>query len=344
MPNDLRHSIAIAHFSCLAKALRVSAAAILLISSQPAAAQPDPVLFELGKQRYKVGDLPPKLRDLLVKLDVAQYRERRDLYEQLAFDAYLRVESKRTGQKRSDIAKELLKFPAPSEADAQEFYDTNRARIVEDFEAVKERIIESLRVGRLRKQKSAAVAGLEKSGQLKLSLNRPQPAPIDIDIAGRPSLGPVDAPFTIVEFADFSCPLCKRASAVMRRILNKFPDRVRWVFMDFPVGKQGAAVGIHEAGHCLQKQNLFWAYHDEVFDRMEKLNTNDGPILAKELGANMTAFDSCYASRSPKFKVKRALKRGRELGVSRTPTVYVNGRVFAAHNLEESLTALIEKQ
>ena len=308
------------------------------------AVPPDPVLFELRGTPYRIGDLRPKMRELLYRLESEHYRQRLELFNQLIFDALLESESQRTGRSRAELANELLETEAPSEKDARAFYEDNKHRIPEDYEVVRDRIMSSLRSKRLSDKKDAVVEKLRRTGLLHVELTEPPPPPVDIPVEGFPALGPADAPFTIVEFADFACPLCQRAARVMHNIRRDFPDQVRWIFMDFPVSRRGTAARIHQAGHCLQRQGLFWVYHDQVFERLDELTEDGGPSLAREVGADMAAFDQCYASSEPRWAVERSMRVARKLGVTRTPSLFINGRPFASSRLEADLRQLISGQ
>jgi len=59
---------------------------------------------------------------------------------------------------------------------------------------------------------------------------------IEVDPAGDPSLGPADAPITIVEFSDFNCPHCQRwHREVSQELLSAYPDQIQFVYKDFPI-------------------------------------------------------------------------------------------------------------
>lgn len=320
------------------------AALYVSVWSSPVEAQTDPVLFELQDKSYRIGDLPVKLRKLLAQQEARHYRERRDLFDQLVFDALLASQSRESGRSRADLSRELLAISQPTEEDAKKFYEANKARITQDFAAVKERIMQSLRIDRINEKKRSIVAKLQNGELLKLSFSAPLPPPIDIPVAGYPQLGPADAPFKVVEFADFSCPLCKQASEVMHNLHRDFPTQLQWTFLHFPVGKKGVAAKIHEGGHCLIEQDLFWPYHDLIFARMTTVGSADAPKIAREVGADMERFEQCYSGRAGKWAVKRSLQLGRKLGVTRTPTLFLNGRPFGSTRLEHDLRQLIEGQ
>jgi len=315
----------------------------LLAALHTSAAGPvDPILFELEGRSYRMVDVPPKLRNFLARQQTQHYRERRELYDELIFDAFLEHEAKRTGMSRSALAKEYLAVPKPSDDDARTFYEANKGRIAQDFAAVKEGIAKALMTERIAEKKRAIVATLERTERVKLPFAQPLPPPVELVVDDFPSIGPADASITVVEFADFSCPLCQKASKVMYELLANHPAEVRWVFVHYPIGKKGIARRIHAGGQCLVEQELFWAYHNLVFKRIVEINSQDAPEIAAEVGADMERFNACYAGKTSDWAIKRGLELGRKHRVTRTPTLFVNGRPFASKRLREDLKALVE--
>lgn len=93
------------------------------------------------------------------------------------------------------------------------------------------------------------------------------PKPVKIDIKeGDLIEGPAEAKVTLVEFSDFQCPFCIRASATVKQVMDTYKNDVRLVFKNLPL------VQIHpfaqkaaEASLCAAEQGKFWEYHDQLF-------------------------------------------------------------------------------
>ncbi|HEY6464883.1 MAG TPA: DsbA family protein [Candidatus Acidoferrales bacterium] len=153
-----------------------------------------------------------------------------------------------------------------------------------------------------------------------------------LNIAGNPSTGPENAPVTLVEFADFECPHCREFSQNFEAIRQKFPQ-VRLVYKDFPLvdlhpWAETAAV----AARCayMQSPAAFWKMHDAIFKNQDNI-TPDNVYdelnnLAKDQGLGADAFKSCLSSPEAAKAVEANRADGITLGISSTPTVYVNGR------------------
>jgi len=154
-----------------------------------------------------------------------------------------------------------------------------------------------------------------------------------LNIAGNPSIGPDNAPVTLVEFADFECPHCKEFTDDFEAIRAKYPTQVRLVYKDFPL------VNIHPwaetaavAGRCayLHSPAAFWKIHDAIFKNQDNITPDNAwdelNGFAKDEGLDADAFKSCLSSPEAAKAVEANRADAIVLGVSSTPTVYVNGR------------------
>ncbi|MGH9388863.1 MAG: DsbA family protein [Vicinamibacteria bacterium] len=151
------------------------------------------------------------------------------------------------------------------------------------------------------------------------------------------ALGPADAPVTVVEFSDFECPFCRIGAQTAREVLAKHPEDVRLVFKNFPIDTAchdelqqqlhpfacRAAVLARCAGRS--KAELFWQTHDALFQATE-LSADVLERIPVELSIGKRDLESCMTSPAPLLKVKQDIALARKLGVTGTPTFFVNGR------------------
>jgi NhaA family Na+:H+ antiporter len=78
--------------------------------------------------------------------------------------------------------------------------------------------------------------------------------------------GPVDAPLTLVEYGDFECPFCGRATGVIEDLRARFGDRLRYVFRHTPLSDvHPHAMLAAEAAEAAAVQGRFWEMHDRLF-------------------------------------------------------------------------------
>jgi len=165
-----------------------------------------------------------------------------------------------------------------------------------------------------------------------------------IDTKDSPSLGPANAPVTLVEFSDFECPVCRSLHDVLRGLLPNYPQ-VRVVFKDFPLEQihpwaRTAAI----AGRCAYQQNpaAFWKMYDFIYDGQDLISAENAwgkmADFASQSGLNADAFKACMASPEAVAAVEANRNNGIRLEVSSTPTMFVNGRRIVGpdpHTLEQ---------
>lgn len=149
---------------------------------------------------------------------------------------------------------------------------------------------------------------------------------------GNPSVGPDNAPVTLVEFADFQCPHCAEFHDAFASIQRQFPN-VKLVYKDFPLDEihpwaQTAAIGARCA--YIQSPAAFWKMHDTIFKSQDDITPDNAweklNGFAKDEGLDADAFKACMASPEAAKAVDANHSDGVTLGVNSTPTVYVNGR------------------
>jgi protein-disulfide isomerase len=186
---------------------------------------------------------------------------------------------------------------------------------------------------------------------------QPTPAPIvyDIETKGFPSLGPADAPITIVEFSDYQCPYCyKFYRETYKNLLNAYPGKIRFVYRNFPLSFHQNAFTAAEAALCAGDQRKYSEYHDVLFDNNATLNNQNGTVLgqveynkmAEGLNLDVTAFEKCVTSRKYKTFIEKDMQYSSTLppafedgqmvsAVGGTPTFFVNGhRLGGAYPFE----------
>lgn len=149
----------------------------------------------------------------------------------------------------------------------------------------------------------------------------------DVPVDDDPAIGPENAKITIVEFSDFECPYCtKWHDEVWPRIQETYPEDVRLVYRDFPLYTiHGNAIFAAEAANCAGEQDAYWEYHDKLFSEQYGLGDEAYKKYADELELDRKAFDECLTSRRYKEEVQADYDYAANLGVSSTPTFFING-------------------
>lgn len=166
-----------------------------------------------------------------------------------------------------------------------------------------------------------------------------------ISLEGAPSIGPSDALVTIVSFSDFQCSFCRTAQPIIRDVLTKQRQQVRFVFKHFPLQQHSNAFVAAKASWCADRQDQFWKFHDRAFQEGRRLDASDLQAIGDELGLDTIKLNSCIASREANDAVQKDYGEGIEAGVSGTPTLFVNNvRIASVAELEATIRAQLDRQ
>jgi protein-disulfide isomerase len=176
---------------------------------------------------------------------------------------------------------------------------------------------------------------------------REQAAVIEEAAAGMPSLGPPDAPVTLVEFSDFQCPYCARVQPMVKTLREQYPEQLRVVFLHFPLSSHEWARPAAIAAQCAarQSENAFWTLHDYYFTNQDALTPANvvqqsktalsGSSIDTEQWEACASGTSVEAYREASQQVTRTLEAGKEAGVTGTPSFYINGeKVEGARSID----------
>lgn len=139
------------------------------------------------------------------------------------------------------------------------------------------------------------------------------------------AFGPPTARVQLVEFTDFECAACGRMAHLVEQLQQKYADRVRFTFRQFPLSKHPNAHLAAEASLIANQQGKFWPMHDRLFDHQTELDAAGLKTQAKAAGLDLAAFDKALTARDFGSAVDDDIKLGESVGVERTPAVYVNG-------------------
>jgi protein-disulfide isomerase len=147
----------------------------------------------------------------------------------------------------------------------------------------------------------------------------------DIDTGKSVPQGDPNAQVTVIEYSDFQCPYCKRAGHYGHDMVAKFPGKVKHYFKHIPLRMHPRAEPAARAATAAKKQGKFWEMHDILFENNRNLSDEDISGYAREIGLNVTQFETDYNSPEIAAEVKEDVDLAKKLGVRSTPTFFVNG-------------------
>ncbi|MEK7611279.1 MAG: thioredoxin domain-containing protein [Patescibacteria group bacterium] len=159
-------------------------------------------------------------------------------------------------------------------------------------------------------------------------------AKVEIPLGDSPFLGEATASVTVTEFMDFQCPACSAYFAnVFPQVKAEYIDKgvIKYVAKNFPLRNiHPNAQPASEAAMCANDQKSFPKYHDTLFMKQTDWASMSDPTetfvgYATQLGLNGATFRSCLTGAKAKEQVEKDVQLGIGIGVSGTPTVFVNG-------------------
>jgi protein-disulfide isomerase len=181
------------------------------------------------------------------------------------------------------------------------------------------------------------------------SLDMTHGQPFELTMAVSPAdhaMGPPHAPVTVVEYGDFECPNCKQAAPVVKLLLNRFRERMRFVYRHFPLEEvHPHALNAAEASECAAAQGKFWPMHDLLFNNQPHLKLNQLSSYAERLQLDMAHYTVDMKDHNYLQRIREHEQSGRDSGVRNTPTFFVNRRIhdvsFGAQRLFEAVEAVL---
>lgn len=172
-----------------------------------------------------------------------------------------------------------------------------------------------------------------------------------IDVAGRPTRGNANAKVVVVNYDDFECPFCSRMhQTLFPQMLKEYGDRVLFIYKDFPL-KEIHPWATHAAvdANCLaaQSNDAYWSFADYIHGNQREVNSQKGPAAEFEAldritllqgqtsSLDMAKLQACVKAQDD-HAVKASANEADSLGLSATPTMYVNGeKVDGALSVQE---------
>jgi protein-disulfide isomerase len=161
-----------------------------------------------------------------------------------------------------------------------------------------------------------------------------------------PFLGPEDAPVTMVVFSDFNCGFCRRFhNETLPLLLQMYPNELRYVYRDFPIvggGQVGASAA--QAAYCAGEQDAYWEYNEALYSGGYSLNQDGFARAAEDLGLDEAALLQCWDSERYVDEIIEDRTAGSSMGVSATPTFFINGILVVGAQELNVFTQIIDDQ
>ena len=282
---------------------------------------PTAVVAKVSGRNLTMADLQQKEGGKLLQAEYQYYLNERKALEELIDNRLLGDEAQRLNISLDQLLNtEVYKgVKDPTEDQLEVYYEGLDTQ--EPYAAVRADVLEHLRELRRTKARAAYVENLRKQANINVML---MPPFADINVAKAYTKGSQDAPVVFVEFADYECPYCQKVNSQIQQLKKDYGDKLAIVYKDFPLPMHHGSEKAAEAARCAGEQGKFWEYHDVLF-YSKQIDVDALKEHARVLKLDGDAFDTCLDSGRETNAVKQDLEEAKGLGLTGTPSFFVNG-------------------
>jgi protein-disulfide isomerase len=302
------------------------------------------VLATVGSMKITEAQVDEKARPQLSAIQSQVYQAKKRALDQIIDDYLIDQAAKKAGLTTDAYLKREVQEKAtePTEKEMKDFYDQNQARIRQPYDRIKAPLKQYMERQELSAARSELISKLRKDAGVKVMLKAPR-----VDVSTQYSAaaeGPSNAPITIVEFSDYQCPFCQRAESSVKEVLKKYGDKVRLIYMDFPLPMHSNALKAAQAARCAGDQGKYWQFHDALFADQSKLDQAGLKATAGNLKLDTKKFDECTAGDLHMEEIRKSQMEGSDVGVDGTPTFLINGRLMSGALPASEMEAVIDEE
>jgi protein-disulfide isomerase len=279
-----------------------------------------------------------------ITLEQAMYQARRAAADEIIANILLDQEAKRRDVARTALVEQEIasKTKPVTEEDIARWYQANPQRVQgATLDRVRAPILSLLTQMRMQDARDAYLETLKAKTRVRIVLEPPRVA---VRAGNSPVKGPAKAPIELIEFADFQCPYCLSISPTLKKVLDTYGDRIRFVYRNFPLDSHPNARPAAEAAQCANEQGQFWPYHDRLFGDPGKLSDAELKQAAAALGLDSPRFNKCVDEHKYRSIVDADLKAGTEAGVTGTPAFFINGRLLSGAQPFDAFKHVIDEE
>jgi protein-disulfide isomerase len=286
---------------------------------------------KVGDHTITEADIANDIAGQMVRINNQVYSTKKQAIDSAIAEYLIDQEAKKRSVTKEQLLKQEVadKIPAVTDAEAQQVYDSNKARLGgKKLEEVKPQIVQQLQANKQQQQQQTFIQELRKAASIKMFLKPPM---LNVETDGAPVRGSASAPVTIVEFSDFQCPYCARVQGELVKVRDTYKDKVKIVYKDFPLSIHNNAQKAAEAARCAleQDKDKYWEYHDKLFANATTLAVDNLKKFATDLKFEPAKFNECLDSGKHAAAVNKDMADGTKIGVSGTPAFLVNGRFLS---------------
>ena len=137
---------------------------------------------------------------------------------------------------------------------------------------------------------------------------------------------------TLVEYGDFECPACTAYHPVVEQVFAKYKDDITFQYRNFPLRQiHKNAMAAHRSAAAAARQDKFWEMYDQIYQTRDTWSAQADPSgtfrgYAEALKLDMNKYDTDFKGEAVNTEINADIAAGQKLGVTGTPTFFLNGK------------------
>jgi protein-disulfide isomerase len=313
------------------------ATSVIIVGQQVPNSQ---IVAEVSGQKLTIGELEKKEGGKLLQARYQYYMNQRKALDELIGDKLIEIEAQDQHLSVDQLLNTQVykEIKDPTEDQMQVYYEGMESN--ETYDAVRVHILDHIRELRKAKARAAYVEKLRNKASVVVLL---APPGVDVNTSNAYVQGSKDAPVMLVEFADYECPYCQKITPELQRLQKEYGGKLAIAYKDFPLPMHHSAQKAAEAARCAGEQGKFWEFHDVLF-YSKQLSVDDLKEHARVLKLDASRFDQCLDGGAEAAAVKKDLDEAEHMGLTGTPSFFVNGHFFSGAADYGTLHEMVEQQ
>ncbi len=289
-------------------------------------------IYKQRKQVYEREQLKLNWKSAFQKIENEAYEKKRQFLEEKLLEKYF-TSLETSKEKSAESRVSAFKIKKLSETELKQYYETNKEEIPYPYFLVKDQLQQMYAEEEKQKIRGQLLRKASKKLKFQILLKRPEFKPVKLELEGYAKKFHGKKPrATLVKFGDYKCPYCRSANRHLKSLLSKIGHKVEFVYIDFPVGSSDIAIETAELAYCvrtMKTNELYWKFHDKAFENQKTIYSKNSLIrYAKDWGVWDTNVESCLDSTEAKNFVIQSKEYGKKVGIEKTPTYFLNGKIW----------------
>jgi protein-disulfide isomerase len=313
---------------------------------------PEAIVFASWNEgQIALSDLDDPTRQQLSRMEseylMNRYQTEVQIAEGMALEQMVEAEAKSKDMDVETLLRDEVEaqITPPTLEEIAEFYAQNIGRMngrsLEEMQATLHGVLlDEKRDGLLK----SWLGDLKERHGFKLRVPFPDLPRFAVTADDDPFLGPVDAPITIIEFAEYQCPYCAKSKEITDQVLAAFPGKVRLVYRDFPLGFHDRAIPAAVAANCAGAQDKYFPMHDLILANQGNLEDATFKAYATQLELNLGQWETCLSDPAQIAEIQADMADGEAFGVSGTPGFFINGIFLGGALPFETFETIINRE